>query len=589
MVLVCCAQEPVDKIFSKDGTTLSAKVLEVLPTEIKYKKASNPGGPTYTVLKSDVIKIVYANGEVELMAAAVTKSTEPKEEIRFGATNFLTFSDDGRHIITDLTTADKNTYLCYWGFDMKLKSRFIYENRQIDEGLYNWQIISDDGCHLHASAIYNKNRKLVTRFVDPITKEPFDLKEDIAVISPDGKRVLFKSLKELNPPYGYGTEYVFLFDSLGNLLTTQKLKMRYGGVTNMRFSHSSNRYFILWFDIVMIFDADGNKVSEFQMESPWVHRKEMYNAAGQFNSKTFMNFSFDDQYIIAPDNDEQVTIWDMQGNRVRSFQHDVASLATISRNGKWVATAGSLPYGKTVKRKRSNGSSEVVSGGKLKIWAFDGTLVRDIPFPVNLSSLEFTPDNAGLVGVVEEVPVWLWAEENYSLPEGMDKGLNQIAMDLAAQSEADRKADNARRWGLVLDGFVTGVPKALNNMSMETAKADKQRKRINDIANSGQKGSAGKEKGLKIAIDNKTTKSVESVYISPREDPHWSNDILGKDVLLNGEEVTLIIPSDYGKGCSFDMKVVYPDGKTAVWENLDFCKYYTFQLFSNGRVVFSAD
>ena len=36
-----------DVIVKKDGSTILSKVLEVSSTDIKYKKFSNPDGPTY--------------------------------------------------------------------------------------------------------------------------------------------------------------------------------------------------------------------------------------------------------------------------------------------------------------------------------------------------------------------------------------------------------------------------------------------------------------------------------------------------------------------------------------------------------------
>ena len=52
-----------DVIVEKDGTTIISKVIEVNPTDVKYKKHSNLNGPTYTILKSDIQAINYENGE----------------------------------------------------------------------------------------------------------------------------------------------------------------------------------------------------------------------------------------------------------------------------------------------------------------------------------------------------------------------------------------------------------------------------------------------------------------------------------------------------------------------------------------------
>lgn len=57
-----------DKIYKTDGSEIQAKILEVAQTEIKYKKFTNQEGPTYTINKSDVLMIIYANGETEVMS-----------------------------------------------------------------------------------------------------------------------------------------------------------------------------------------------------------------------------------------------------------------------------------------------------------------------------------------------------------------------------------------------------------------------------------------------------------------------------------------------------------------------------------------
>lgn len=54
-----------DIIVKKDGSAVQAIVTEILSTDVKYKKFSNPDGPTYTVAIADLLSITYKNGEVE--------------------------------------------------------------------------------------------------------------------------------------------------------------------------------------------------------------------------------------------------------------------------------------------------------------------------------------------------------------------------------------------------------------------------------------------------------------------------------------------------------------------------------------------
>lgn len=75
-----CAQ---DVIVKKDGDIIRSKVLEVTPTDIKYKKQSNPNGPTYTINISDVMSVNYENGENESFDNINAKQEDENEEPQF--------------------------------------------------------------------------------------------------------------------------------------------------------------------------------------------------------------------------------------------------------------------------------------------------------------------------------------------------------------------------------------------------------------------------------------------------------------------------------------------------------------------------
>ena len=56
-----------DVLFKKNGEEIKVKVLEFLQTEVKYKNFDNPDGPVYTISKSDIVRIKYANGTDEVI------------------------------------------------------------------------------------------------------------------------------------------------------------------------------------------------------------------------------------------------------------------------------------------------------------------------------------------------------------------------------------------------------------------------------------------------------------------------------------------------------------------------------------------
>lgn len=57
-----------DTIVKRDATRIEARVMEISPAEVRYKRFSNPDGPTYVLPVSDIASIRYANGEEERFA-----------------------------------------------------------------------------------------------------------------------------------------------------------------------------------------------------------------------------------------------------------------------------------------------------------------------------------------------------------------------------------------------------------------------------------------------------------------------------------------------------------------------------------------
>ena len=69
----CFAQ---DVIVTRDAKKINAKVMEVNAENIKYKLFEYQDGPTYTLPRSNIVSIIYQNGEVETFEIkAATPST----------------------------------------------------------------------------------------------------------------------------------------------------------------------------------------------------------------------------------------------------------------------------------------------------------------------------------------------------------------------------------------------------------------------------------------------------------------------------------------------------------------------------------
>ena len=80
-----------DVMYKVDGEQLEVKVLEVTPSDVKYKLKANLDGPDYVLPKSDIYMLEYANGMKEVFG--VEKKEEPAN-LKQSKTNLLTTEDE---------------------------------------------------------------------------------------------------------------------------------------------------------------------------------------------------------------------------------------------------------------------------------------------------------------------------------------------------------------------------------------------------------------------------------------------------------------------------------------------------------------
>lgn len=66
-----------DTIYTRNGSVINGKVAEITQAEIKYKKASNPDGPVYSMGKEDVVLIHYRNGSKDVFASNSPNPNDP--------------------------------------------------------------------------------------------------------------------------------------------------------------------------------------------------------------------------------------------------------------------------------------------------------------------------------------------------------------------------------------------------------------------------------------------------------------------------------------------------------------------------------
>jgi hypothetical protein len=70
-LFVCFTSYSQDKIYKKGGEIIEAKISEVGTSEIKYKVFKDTDGPTYTIEKDRILKVVYQNGRTELYTSSL--------------------------------------------------------------------------------------------------------------------------------------------------------------------------------------------------------------------------------------------------------------------------------------------------------------------------------------------------------------------------------------------------------------------------------------------------------------------------------------------------------------------------------------
>ena len=69
------SKDACDVIVLKSGEEINAKVSEVGTSEIKYVKCDNLNGPSYSIKKSDVFMIKYANGTKDIINTPATENS----------------------------------------------------------------------------------------------------------------------------------------------------------------------------------------------------------------------------------------------------------------------------------------------------------------------------------------------------------------------------------------------------------------------------------------------------------------------------------------------------------------------------------
>jgi len=72
----------LDLIIMRDGNIIEAKVMEISPTEIRYKRSDHLDGPTIVISAANVLSIRYENGTSEIVTPVSGSMRERTQPVR---------------------------------------------------------------------------------------------------------------------------------------------------------------------------------------------------------------------------------------------------------------------------------------------------------------------------------------------------------------------------------------------------------------------------------------------------------------------------------------------------------------------------
>lgn len=86
-----------------------------------------------------------------------------------------------------------------------------------------------------------------------------------------------------------------------------------------------------------------------------------------------------------------------------------------------------------------------------------------------------------------------------------------------------------------------------------------------------------------FTLINHTGYDIYYVYVSATTSDSWEEDLLGNEILYNGERLQINFTGG-SNHCYWDLKVQDEDGDAFDWRNIDLCTYYEVELvLENGR------
>ena len=87
-----------------------------------------------------------------------------------------------------------------------------------------------------------------------------------------------------------------------------------------------------------------------------------------------------------------------------------------------------------------------------------------------------------------------------------------------------------------------------------------------------------------FTLKNQTGRDIVNIYITPSQSSSWDEDILGVDILYNGE-VTDIVFDRSETNRYWAMMATFSDGSEYVWEDIDLFSVSEITLRFDGAAI----
>ena len=84
-----------------------------------------------------------------------------------------------------------------------------------------------------------------------------------------------------------------------------------------------------------------------------------------------------------------------------------------------------------------------------------------------------------------------------------------------------------------------------------------------------------------FTLVNKTGVDLHNLYISESKKDAWEEDVLGDEVLSNGDSVSVTFSGK--SACQWDLLVRDKDGDSASWTDVNLCEYAKIVLQCDGK------